>query len=59
MNTPIIITVQPSTSKRGYELRHNQYPGWKGIIGMSWGWYKYRTDAQQRADELMKQYNCL
>ena len=54
---PVTIEVVPSTKKKGYSLKHNQKPGWKGIIGSVWAWYKYKEDAESAKKELTKFYN--
>lgn len=54
---PVIITVVRSKGRRGYSLRHNQMPGFKGVVDMEWGWYKYKSDAEKAADGLMKCWN--
>jgi hypothetical protein len=53
------VTVEKTKENKsyGYQLRHNQTPGFKGIIGMTWGWYRYKSDATERANELMKCWN--
>jgi hypothetical protein len=56
----IIINVVRSPFKRsGYSLQHNQPVGFKGAIrsDKTFGWYKYKEDADKRAKELMKSYN--
>lgn len=53
----VTVTVIPSKGRKGYSLKHNQSPGYKGIIGEEFGWYKYRNDAVMRAEELMKCWN--
>jgi hypothetical protein len=57
MNKQIIVTVVRSKGKSGYTLRHNQSPGFKGIVGLEWGWYKTKEAAMDRANELMKAWN--
>lgn len=41
----------------GYNLRHNQKPGFKGIIGNTFAWYRYKRDAIERAEALERAYN--
>jgi hypothetical protein len=53
----VVITVVANKTKRGYSLRHNQSPGFKGIVGSVWGWYKLKSDAEARANELMIEWN--
>jgi hypothetical protein len=53
----VIITVVRSKGRKGYSLRHNQSKGFKGIVDMEWGWYKYKSDAEAAAGELMKCWN--
>lgn len=54
---PVIITVERCPAIPGYQLRHNQFPGFKGIIEMTWTWFKYRKDARDHAKELEKCWN--
>lgn len=56
----ITITVHKDTNKGyGYNLRHNQPAGFKGIIGNTWAWYKLKRDAVSRAAELLKCWETL
>lgn len=57
MKTEIVIFVVKHPYKTGYALKHNQLRGWKGITGDTWSWFKYKSDAVERATELMKSYN--
>lgn len=57
MKNKVIITVEKDSSGKGYTLRHNQEPGFKGIIGYTFAWYKFKRDAKPRAKELEKCWN--
>jgi hypothetical protein len=53
----VIIKVVPSQNRKGYSLEHNQPVGFKGIIGKRWAWFKYKSEAEKSAEELMKNWN--
>jgi hypothetical protein len=53
----VVITVVPSKDRVGYSLSHNQPLGFKGIVGRSWAWFKYKSEALKSAEELMKCWN--
>ena len=53
----VIIKVVTSRDRRGYALEHNQAEGFKGIIGRRWAWFKYKSEAEKSAEELMKCWN--
>ena len=44
-----------SEGKRfGYTIKHNQPIGWLGTTGNYIGWYRYKTHAIERMEELKK-----
>jgi len=44
-----------SEGKRfGYTIKHNQPIGWLGTTGDYIGWYRYKTHAIERMQELKK-----
>jgi hypothetical protein len=55
----IQIKVVKCPTKRGYSLQHNQYKGWGGTTRNDnvWSWYKYKSDALKRCNELNNYYN--
>ena len=53
----VILTVEESESGSGYRIRHNQKPGYNGIIDTTFGWYKYKSEALSRAETLEKEWN--
>jgi hypothetical protein len=63
MNVPepvaskVIVKVIRSSYRAGYSLTHNQSNGFKGIIGNEWAWFKYKSDAEKSAEELMNCWN--
>lgn len=38
----------------GYTIKHNQPIGWLGTTGNYIGWYRYKTEAVKRIEELKK-----
>jgi hypothetical protein len=52
----ITITVIRAPYRKGYSLQHNGPIGFMGTTRSDgvFGWYKYETDAQLKADELNK-----
>jgi hypothetical protein len=64
MNTkiPVIITVQKQSigSGNGYNLVHNQEPGWRNSLGHCFiGTKKSKQDAYISASRIMDKYNKL
>ena len=56
--TQVLIKVIKDNSKGyGYKLTHNQHAGFKGIISNTFAWYRLKSEAIKRADELMKCWN--
>ncbi len=53
----IKVDVVKHPRKRGYALKHNQSPGFYGTPDQTWGWYKHKSDAVARANELETQWN--
>ena len=54
---PVQITVIKALSRTyGYNLWHNQPIGWNGTISKHFGWYKLKSDAIKRANELMASF---
>jgi hypothetical protein len=53
----VIIEVVKSPYRNGYSLRHNMEVGWKGTTSNVFGWYKYKSDAEQSAREMNETYN--
>ena len=41
----------------GYNLKHNQPNGFKGIITDTWAWYRYKKNAIESKKELEKCWN--
>ena len=56
-NMKVIIEVVKSPYRNGYSLRHNMEVGWKGTTSNVFGWYKYKSDAEQSAREMNETYN--
>lgn len=53
----IIKVIKDNYKGYGYNLTHNQQPGFKGIISNTFAWYRLKSEALKRADELMKCWN--
>jgi hypothetical protein len=53
----VILTVGKCPEKKGYSIFHNQPKGWQGVISNWFAWYKYKSDAVQRMNELQKCYD--
>jgi hypothetical protein len=48
-----MFTVVPSTSRKyGYSIRAPAFITWATGPGNTFGWYRLKSDAQKRADEL-------
>ena len=54
MNNLEITVIKDNIKGYGYNLKHNQPKGFKGIIGNTWAWYRYKRDANDAVTELMK-----
>ena len=53
----IIKVIKDNSKGYGYKLTHNQNAGFKGIISNTFAWYRLKSEAAKRADELMKCWN--
>jgi hypothetical protein len=53
----VTVKVVKGTRGYGYSLKHNQKPGFRGIIGNTWAWYRYKKDALEAAAAFEKWYN--
>lgn len=56
-NIKITVVKSMSFPNYGYNLRHNQQEGFKGITGTMWGWYKYKREAIAAAKKLEQEWN--
>ena len=48
------LTVKRHPNKQGYTLYHDQPIGWNGTTKKHFGWYKYKSDAVNRKQELTR-----
>ncbi len=55
--TKVTVIVQKHPERKGYQLKHNQADEFKGCPAKGFGWYKFKSLAIQRADELEKSWN--
>ena len=53
----IIKVIKDNYKGYGYNLTHNQQPGFKCIISNTFAWYRLKSEALKRDDELMKCWN--